>query len=70
MSLFFFDGEPPPKPKPKHVERQQPKASNSRLVMINEKGQPTEKPRECWRWTRMEYGYGWHDPVEVPLPNY
>jgi len=70
MSLFFPDGEPPPKPKPKPVERKQPKASNSMLVMINDKGQPTEKPKECWRWTRMERGYGWHDPVEVPLPKY
>lgn len=42
--------------------------STARLVMINQAGQETNKRSQCWKWTREQFGYGWHNPEEKPLP--
>jgi hypothetical protein len=33
------------------------------LVMVNDKGQPVTKVEQCWKWSRLVVGFGWHDGV-------
>lgn len=42
-----------------------PSAANSielaPIVMIDKSGCPTKKPQDCWKWSRLQPGFGWHD---------
>jgi len=58
------------KPKVAAVAMPVPRKSAALLCMINRFGQPTNKPAECWRWTRLERGFGWWNPEEVPVPKW
>lgn len=52
------------------AETELPKASLelAPIVMIDRAGYPTKKPALCWKWTRQQYGFGWHDgPPEAFL---
>lgn len=73
MSLLWDDApaaELRQKPVVTAVAKPVPKKSTALLCMINRFGQPTKKPAECWRWTRLERGFGWWNPEEVPVPKW
>ncbi len=31
------------------------------IIMIDRAGYPTKKPKLCWKWSRLQLGFGWHD---------
>lgn len=31
------------------------------IIMIDKSGAPTKKPKNCWKWSRLQLGFGWHD---------
>lgn len=37
------------------------------IVMIDAAGYPTKHPKHCWKWSRLQFGFGWH---EGPPPQY
>lgn len=30
------------------------------IVMIDSEGRPTKRPADCWKWSRLQLGFGWH----------
>lgn len=45
-----------------------PRASSSRLHMLDNHGVVTKDPTKCYLWTREELGYGWWYASEFPPP--
>jgi len=60
MSLFDVVE---PKPDPPKVQKML-----APLVMLNAKGQPVTKVQDCFMWSRLERGVGWHRASEKPVP--
>jgi hypothetical protein len=36
---------------------------DAHLVMVNDRGQPVTKVEQCWKWSRLVRGFGWHEGV-------
>lgn len=31
------------------------------IIMMDSDGRPTNKPKNCWKWSRLQLGFGWHE---------
>jgi len=31
------------------------------IIMMTREGRPTKVPKHCWRWSRLQLGFGWHE---------
>lgn len=51
-------------------EQASPTWAVARIVMVNDKGQPTRKKEDCYMWTREQYGFGWRYTREEPVPEF
>lgn len=40
------------------------------VVMVDKDGRPTRKIENCYMWTRLRKGFGWHYPSDKPVPKF